>query len=69
MPIRDKKAARGDVSIYRYITMDHTLILKKNHLWNESDVEAGVIGGRLHEPVDEEALVVDHCGPGWRSKI
>ena len=27
-----------------------------------------MVGGRLHEPVDEEALVVDHCGPGWRTK-
>ena len=28
-----------------------------------------MVGGRLHEPVDEEALVVDHCGPGWRTMI
>ena len=43
----------------------YTLIFNGNHLWNESDVEGRVVGGRLHEPVDEEALVVDHCGPGW----
>ena len=46
---------------FRYHNFDKRIGSKnKSNLWNESDVETRVVGGGLHEPVDEEALVVNY---------
>ena len=34
-----------------------------NYLWNECDVDAGMVGCGLHESVDQEALKVNHKSP------
>ena len=35
-----------------------------NYLWNECDVDAGMVGCGLHESVDQEILKVNHKRPG-----
>ena len=34
-----------------------------NYLWNECDVDAGMVGCGLHESVDQKALKVNHKSP------